>query len=154
MPQTTIEPFRDRSTDYHGVREFDDWRLRLYSVSYGGGDIDWQAYQDAWPLVSEILPRPAATDSRPGVGFAIAHQGRDIHYLVVVWWDNENEMPVRLFVRPLDLQSGWRKGRQGESFCVYDMAVMWQERNAYIASMMSVSGGGIDSYLNRDGSLD
>ncbi len=79
------------------------------------------------------LPQPAQIVGRPGLGFLICHQGRTGDYTILCWWDRENELPIRVFVRD---DQGWRPARGSESVCVWDLEVIWHERCAYVESML------------------
>lgn len=142
------EPYRPRPIAFHGVREQNGWRLKTYSIVYGAPEIDWNAYDAAWPLVHAALPTPAASPDRPGVGFVIAHTGRDVYYLVLGWWDRENELPLRVFVRELGTHGDWRPARGAESVCVWDLDVIGFERDAYVATVLTRSPDA-EAYLNR-----
>jgi hypothetical protein len=101
-----------------------------------------------WELTADtVLPTPAITASRPGVGFVILHQGSGADYLPIAWWDNENEMPLRVFVRE---GGSFRRARGGESICVWDIGVIAQERDAYIRHVLTAESN-VDAYLNDCG---
>ena len=89
----------------------------------------------------------AVTDKRPGVGFAISHQGNGADYAVLGWWDNENELPLRVVVRPQTPDGSWRPARDGESVCVWDLEVIWFERQSYVQTLLN--GGTVEDYLER-----
>ena len=76
------------------------------------------------------------------MGFVIEHQAIGIDYLVLAWWDRENELPLRIFVRERDAQAAWRTARGGESVCVWDLEVIGAERDAYIATVLDGGDGG------------
>jgi hypothetical protein len=88
------------------------------------------------------MPQPAVTLSRPGVGLLIFHQGATGDYVVTSWWDNENEMPTRVFVRE---SNTWRPAAESESFCVWDLKIMWHEREAYVRTLLA--GLGSEDYM-------
>ena len=142
-----MEPFAPRHIAFHGLRTPGDWRLKLYSVQYGPGSIDWAGFAAGLSLAEAELPQPAVTASRPGVGFLIAHQGRTGDYAVLGWWDNENELPLRVFVSP-DGRKSWRHGQGSESICVWDLEIIWSERQAYIETVLSPTGD-VTAYLDR-----
>ncbi len=133
--------YEQRPIRFHGLREVDGWRLKQYSITYGNAPIDWVAFEPAMAMVEALLPHPAVTAQRPGVGFLIAHQGRTALYTVLAWWDNENELPIRVFVRSLERGGEWRAARGAESFCVWDIQVIAFEREAYVATVLA---GGAD----------
>jgi hypothetical protein len=141
--------YAPRPTRCHGVRESGGYRLKLYSVVQGEDPIDWPVYEEGMALVLPLLPQPAVTPERPGVGFLIAHQGRGEHYLVAGWWDRENELFLRVARRPFGAAGTWAIASAGESGCVWDLRVFWFEREAYVASVLTPeSGPDFDWYLS------
>jgi len=96
-------------------------------------------------LLWDTLPDPAEAEGRPGVGWVILHLGRDVDYLVLGWWDRENELPVRIWVR--EGGNPWRVARGPESFCVWDLEVMAHERDAYVRHVLRLGPSGVDDYL-------
>ena len=140
-----MQPYEPRPIRFHGVRPVDGWRFKQYSIAYGAANVDWQDFEPAVLQAEAALPRPALNSGRPGVGFCIAHRGRTALYLVLAWWDNENELPVRVFVRGLEPQAGWRPARGSESMCVWDLQVVAFERDAYVGTVLGPAGGGADA---------
>jgi hypothetical protein len=132
-----MRPYEPRPICFHGLREIDGWRLKRYSITYGPGPLEWSAFEPAMALVDAALPRPAVTAGRPGLGFVIAHRGRTALYCVLSWWDNENELPTRVFVRALEGDAEWRAARGPESFCVWDLQVIAFERDAYVTTVLA-----------------
>ena len=126
-----------------GIEEIRGYRLKCYSIVYGDVPFRREDFEGGMTLAANALPSPAVTDVRPGVGLAILHQGRTGHYLILSWWDNENELPTRVFVRT---GGEWRPARASESFCVWDLEVMWREREAYVKTVLG--GKAISEYLN------
>jgi hypothetical protein len=132
-----MHAYEPRPIRFHGIRDVDGWRLKRYSIAFGGRPVDWPAFEAASTLADAVLPRPAVAAGRVGVGFAIAHQGRTALYYVLGWWDNENELPLRIFVRALEGGAQWRVARGSESVCVWDLQVVAFERDAYVATVLA-----------------
>jgi hypothetical protein len=124
-----------------GLRTERDWRVKTYAI-VAHGALDSARFAPGWKLALAALPEPAATAERPGIALAIAHQGRTGDYLVLAWWDRENELPLRGFVRDGDR---WRAARGSESICVWDLELLWREREAYVATVLGE--GGPERYL-------
>ncbi|HEX2093243.1 MAG TPA: hypothetical protein VHG28_12625 [Longimicrobiaceae bacterium] len=153
-PVSAMHPYLPRPIRHHGLRRHAGWRLKVYSIAFGAAPLDWIAFEPGLDLALAALPTPAATGERPGVGFLIAHRGRNADYLVLGWWDRENELPVRVFLRTPD-EPGWRPARGSESFCVWDLQVIGFEREAYVSTVLSDSGAdGVAAYLERHLGVD
>ena len=86
-------------------------------------------------------------EGRPGVGFVIAHQGQTANYTVLAWWDRENELPLRVFVDEAKNGDGWRPNEADESVCVWDLEILWKERQAYVDHVLRPGGGSVEGYL-------
>lgn len=127
--------YEERAIRATGLVEHAGWRLKAYGISHDGSPPGEEDFGGGVRLALAALPRPAAAVGRPGVGFLISHRGRTADYVVLGWWDRHNEMPVRVFVREPD--AAWRPSREGESFCVWDLQVMWFEREAFVGTVMS-----------------
>jgi hypothetical protein len=68
--------------------------------------------------------------------------------VVLAWWDHENELPPRVFLRRVRTHP-WRAAQAGESICVWDLEILWDERLAYVATMLTPAGSGRAGYLER-----
>jgi hypothetical protein len=132
-----MQRYEPRPIRFDRVREVDGWRLKVYTVTYGTTSVDSSAFGPAMAMVDAALPRPPITPSRHGVGFVILHQGRTALYCVLGWWDNENELSLRVFVRGLESSAEWRPARGAESVCVWDLQIIGFERDAYVATLLT-----------------
>lgn len=144
----TIHAYEPRPIRFRRVRAVNGWRLKEYSVTFGVAEFDDGSFADGVSMALTALPQPAVTPARPGVGFVILHRGRGADYVVLAWWDNENELPLRVFVRT-NGEAAWRAARDSESICVWDLEVVAFERDAYVQNMLAASGADIDGYLAR-----
>ena len=130
-----LQSFAPREIRFRGVRSRGGWSLKFFSVVYGGTAFDVTGFEPPVETALDCLPSPDHEQGRPGLGFLIAHQGRAENYLILAWWSNENELPIRVWVRREG--KDWRPAVEGESVCVWDLEVVWEERQAWIATMMS-----------------
>lgn len=143
----TFTPFIARPIRYLGLIDLEGYRLKHYAIRYGSSPFRAGDFEAGLKVAFESLPRPAITDTRPGVGFAIAHQGNGADYAVLGWWDNQNELPLRVVVRSQLKGDDWRPARGGESVCVWDLEVIWFERQAYVQTLLN--GSTAEDYLDR-----
>ena len=133
-----------RRIDALGIWRARDYRLKMYSVTAGLKPLDPEAFHDGRALALQSLPPVAPEDGRPGAGVLLHHQGYTKNYTVACWWDQENELPVRVFVSAGD---GWRTANEHESICVWDLEILWFERDAWVATVLS--GAAIEPGVNR-----
>ena len=136
--------YRPRPLRFLGVESVTGHQLKVYAIWHGDQPFDRGRFTAGWELATAALPPPDTASGRPGLGFAVLHQGATGDYLILSWWDRENELPTRVHVGG---PSGWRPAEGGESFCVWDMRVMWWEREAYVAAVLSGRAAGREAYL-------
>ena len=148
-----MQPWAPRPIRSHGIRSHGEWRLKRYSIVHGAEPADWSAYwREFEPGVGRVLadlPHPARTPVRPGVGFLIAHRGRGASYVVLGWWDRENELPLRIAVRDHEPGAAWRAAAASESVCVWDLEVVGHERGAWVATVLGGPAGELDDRVSR-----
>lgn len=99
--------------------------LKLYTISATGGAV---SHADFLPRLTE-MKRTRAVPWAETPAFAIFHAGASLPYLVLCWWGNDNELFTAVSVRTA---AGWVEDAAKFSFCVWDLEVMWHERNAFI----------------------
>jgi hypothetical protein len=141
-----MEPFAPRETRFGGLRPSGPWTLKLYSVAHGAAAFDWGRFEPGLQLAERGLPPPDDARGRPGLGFLIAHRGRTGDYVVLGWWDRENELPLRVFVRD-GTTGSFRPAADDESVCVWDLEIVWAERQAWVSRMMGRDGPDPAAYL-------
>ena len=133
-----------RPLTFLGVEAVAGYQLKVYAIRSADQAFERGRFAGGWTLAAEALPQPAVTGGRPGLGFVILHQAQGDDYLILGWWDRENELPTRVFLGGIN---GWREARGGESFCVWDQRVMWWEREAYVGTVLAGRAGGAEAYL-------
>jgi len=141
-----MQPYSPRAIRFRGVRTHGSWKLKLYSVLYGAGPLDWAGFEPGLQAAASALPQPDDDRRRAGLGLLIAHQGRTADYVVLGWWDRENELPLRVWVRHVRSEA-WRPAMDDESICVWDLELLWAERQAWVTTMMATSEMNEVAYL-------
>jgi len=99
--------------------------VKLYSISASGLPVERAAYLSR--LAEMKRTRSITWPSTPA--FAMFHDGATMRYLVLCWWGNDNELFTAVSVLSA---MGWVEDASRFSFCVWDLEVMWHERNAFI----------------------
>jgi hypothetical protein len=143
-----MTPFHPRPISFLGQTEARGYVFKLYSVTMEGKPFKLEDAYDGFQLVLRHLPQPAQALGRPGVGFCIFHWGNGADYVVLCWWDRENELPLRIALRTDD-EPDWRLAQGSESFCVWDLQIIGFERDAYVQSILSEQPGKAEDYLQR-----
>lgn len=126
--------FKDREIAFIGVHEHARLAIKMYVISHDSG---MPSCEDTHQAISTWLlqkGRSASLDDAR-LGFAINHRGRGLDYFIFCYWSNENECFLNLRVREQTEGARWRDARD-ESFCVWDLEVIWHERKSYVRHML------------------
>lgn len=85
--------------------------------------------------LAEVQSDKAQFDWAHLPAFAICHAGAGADYLVLCWWGNDNELFTSTSVRQPD--GGWVIDPDRWSFCLWDLEVLWGERNLFVEMLYS-----------------
>lgn len=140
--------YQPRPVTFLDLWEHRGWRMKLYGIAYGRSRPEASLVQRAGELAAEILPEAS---EEYGVGFIGAHQGKAGNFIFVDWWADENELHHHVFISkdgaPEDFVDATATG---PTACVWDLAVIHYERNAWIETVMKRAGEeAFDAYLER-----
>lgn len=104
--------------------------LKRYTISASGKPVDSLPYQKQLDKVASGL----GLDWDCTAAFVIFHEGTSLRYLVLAWWGNDNELFNSVSVED---DGQWIEDNRKFSFCLWDLEVIWHERNSYIQHMYS-----------------
>ncbi len=102
-----------------------EYGVKVYTVAASNDPVERGLFVPRMRAV--LVERGLDLQSTPA--FAIFHQGVSYLYLVVCWWGNDNELFTSVSVKEGD---DWVEDPKRFSFCVYDLEIIWAERNFFI----------------------
>lgn len=145
-----FSPYSKRRVRPLPLLEFEDWRLKVYGVTAEGRRLDAALVNAARDAARRLLPKPGvAAPLRYGAGFVIAHAGLDANFVVIGWWGAQNELSLRVLTSPPGqtrcLEE--RTNAEGSVACVWDMAILWAEREAWVTHVLRPGGADFEGYL-------
>ncbi len=95
-----------------------------------------------------ILPTPAVTATRYGVGFLGVHDGRGGNFVFVDWWEHENELHHHVFFSMSADPGALRPATAADPIaCVWDLGVVAHEREAWIRHVLAADIPDLDAYI-------
>ena len=104
--------------------------IKPYTVSASGEAVA----QPAYLAQLQVVKSQKSLDWACTPSFSIFHEGASSKYLVLAWWGNDNELFTSVSVRE---PAGWLVESDQYSFCLWDLEILWAERNIYIETMYS-----------------
>jgi hypothetical protein len=131
--------------------EWQGWRMKVYGISAHGQYPPEALVQAAKEIARQRLPQPAVSDKHYGVGYLVIHDGEHGDYVLVDWWSDQDIVQHHLY--------GALKGHAGKleyhwppgaGFCVWEIAVCWFEREAWVEMVLNnPQGPDLERYLAR-----
>lgn len=146
MPFT---PYERRYVTRLGLWQVDDWQVKAYGLARSDAPPRAALVAEAQSAVADALPDPAVTEDRYGVGFVIVHEGADGDYVLVDHWFGENMLRNQVYWRRAHEPALWPAPPDGPTVCVWELAVLAHERQAWIDEVLEPDRGGLPSYLDR-----
>lgn len=106
-----------------------DWSdpdgVKIYTISALGRPVDQAPYLSRLFEVKRAKSLPWGETP----AFVIFHDGAQARYLVLCWWGNDNELFTSVSV---ETPYGWVEDPSRFSFCLWDLEVIWHERNSFV----------------------
>lgn len=99
--------------------------IKVYTISARGMPVN----QDEYALRLGEIKRQKNVDWATTPAFVLMHDGASCRYLVLAWWGNDNELFTSVSV---NTDAGWIEDASRFSFCLWDLEVIWFERNCFI----------------------
>ncbi len=145
MEGVTYQP---RSVSFLELWRPESWRIKIYGIAYAHPKPDPTLLETAKVLASRVL---SPVGEHYGVGFVGVHQGKTEHFIFVDWWARENELNHRVFTSALVSPTKFTDTTaSGVMACVWDLAVISHEREAWIETVMKVAKpDDFKAYLER-----
>lgn len=128
------------------------WQIKFYGIAYDRPSPDPGLVRAARRLFEPLLINDAARTHHYALGFAGAHQGRGADFVFLGWWADENELHYRAFAAPSGQWDTLRPtgAPAGPLACVWDVAVIAHERDAWLGTILSnPAGADAEAYLKR-----
>ncbi|MBX7151915.1 hypothetical protein K1X84_09770 [bacterium] len=149
IPIKLSEPFAPRALGYLGHWMIDEWSFKIYTITYHSNT---QASSEYLTLVKRLWKKipDVSKVSSYGIGFIILHNGWNANFISFNWFADENMIVTHSFVAPIDHPLDYRFNTlTGMNMCVWDCAVIWQERSAWVKCIMSdPQRPDVDGYMN------
>ena len=141
-------PYVPRPVTGLGIWRCRDWRLKQYTIAYRREAARLELIEAAKRAAGAVLPAPAVTPTRYGVGFLGVHDGSGSNFVFVDWWEHENELHHHVFFSTTDDPGRLRAATPDDPIsCIWDLTVIAHERQAWIRHALSAHGADLDAYL-------
>jgi hypothetical protein len=130
------QAYAQRNVRFLEIYRTEGWILKLYGIAWQGSAPHIEVVEQAKRATARVLPSPAETENRYGVGFVIIHDGQDARWLLVDWWELESILHHQLLTMPLDGGAPFEPAPPGMTACVWELPVILFERDAWVNTVL------------------
>ena len=145
--------YKSRPVRFLEIINHDGWQIKLYSISAKNKLVNTQTIEYVRQYLSEWLNKSFIyTLDTYKVATLILHEGKEGCFAIINWWIDENMLQQFVYLATNDTPPKFKLySDKGIITCVWEIAVLWFERNAWVEHVLKQPGNpeGINNYLNQ-----
>lgn len=143
--------YKTRPVRFVELYRHTDWYIKIYSISVKHEMVEqhWidRAKQNLSAWLQQAGNYPLDTCQTATL---IIHEGKEGCFAILCWWIDENMLQLFVYLASYNNQPEFvLYSDKGMVTCVWEMAVLWFERNAWVEHVLSKADSpDIEAYLN------
>lgn len=149
--------YQTRPIRFIELYQHQDWKIKIYSISiknerFSSTHIELAKQQlNEWLKLSKNYPLTTYK-----IATLIIHEGKEGCFAILNWWIDDNMLQNHVFVATYKNPNHFKLfSDKGIITCVWELAVIWFERNAWVEHVLKQSGQpNFDAYLNSQFNAD
>lgn len=145
-----LSAYKTRPIRFVEIYEVMNWKIKIYSISIYNEYIEQSNLTDAKSHIKEWLSK-AEIYSFETYHHAtlILHECSDGYFAIINWWIDENMLQNFVYLKKQKETAFQLFSQDGIATCVWEMAVWWHERNAWVKHvLMKHDKPDFEAYLN------
>jgi hypothetical protein len=146
----SLTKYQSRPIRFLEIYVHNDWKIKVYSISVRREIISNEDLEQAKEKLDPWLEKAKQTNL-PIYNMAtlIIHEGREGVFAILNWWLDENMLQNHVYFKTPLNQEFQSYSDNGIVTCVWELAVWWHERNAWLKHvLMQNEKPDFNSYLN------
>jgi len=129
--------YAPRSVRFKGHFLFEDWRIKLYSISVRNEHVEESRLNEVKFNLSKWLEKSCAYPlDTYRMATLIIHEGKEGCFVILNWWIGENMLQNFCYLKRHGEPDFQLYSDQGMMACIWEMAVLWHERNAWVRNIL------------------
>lgn len=149
--------YKTRPIRFMEIYQHQDWRIKIYGISIHNEFVRAEIIENAkksltaWLEKANIYPLDTYQ-----IATLILHEGKEGCFAIINWWIDENMLQQFVYLAPYDnLSQFCLFSDKGIVTCVWEMAVLWFERSAWVENVLKkVPNADFETYLQQHFNAD
>jgi hypothetical protein len=142
--------YLQRPVRFLEIHLHNDWQIKLYSISIKNEYVSKENVQKAKQHLDNWLSKSSIYNLETyKIATLILHEGKEGCFAIINWWIDENMLQNFVYLIE-DGQDYKLFSANGITTCVWEMAILWHERNAWVKHvLMQNEKPDFKAYLNE-----
>lgn len=143
--------YKTRPVRFMELYQHGDWMVKIYSISVKHEVVDHHWIEQAKHSLETWLKQADSYQlDTYKTATLILHEGKEGCFAILCWWIDENMLQLFVYLaNDAQPDNFILYSDKGIITCVWEMAVLWFERNAWVEHvLMKADKPDIESYLN------
>ena len=142
------EKYSARKINFVGIHSNNGWQLKTYNILYKDRVIDDELVGFAQEFAVKVLPQPATTTNRYGLGFVSIHQGKTYDFVAIGYWLYDTELKLTTYLRGSSTSKELQAVASDEiSHDIWDIRLMSFEAESWAKHMLMNTTAEPEKYL-------
>jgi hypothetical protein len=134
----TFTKYKNRPIRFVEIYHVTGWKVKIYSISVHHEFVTETNLMDAKNKLKEWLAIASKHDLPTyKIATLILHEGKEGVFAIINWWIDENMLQNFVYLKKYNEQEFQLFSQDGICTCVWEMAVWWHERNAWVKHILS-----------------
>jgi hypothetical protein len=144
-------PYKPRTIRFLELYQHDEWALKIYSISYKNERVENDDVLLAKSYLNEWLSKSKAYQLETyNIATLILHESKEGCFAIINWWTDANMLQNFVYLKKAGETHFEIYSDNGMATCVWEMAVWWHERNAWVKHiLMRNENPDVEAYLSE-----
>lgn len=145
-----MKPYKPRPIRFIEIFHFNDWKIKVYSISYRNEYVSEKFILKAKENLGEWLVKSNSTALETyKTATLILHEGKEGCFAIINWWIDENMLQHFVYLSSNEDAEYNLYSNSGIITCVWELSVLWFERNAWVKHVLKNNSPDFEAYLNE-----
>lgn len=127
--------YQQRPVRFIEIHQHKDWQIKLYSISIYNEFVSSENVKNAKQHLDQWLARSSGNLDNYKIATLILHEGKEGSFAIINWWIDENMLQNFVYLKKVG-EDYKLFSADGITTCVWEMAVLWHERNAWVKHVL------------------
>lgn len=144
-----MKPFKSRPIRFLEIIKLNNWHIKCYSISDSNERVPEVYVHKAKSNLGQWLHLSHLTTlTNYSTATLLLHECKEGCFAIINWWVDDNMLQHFVFLTPNINSPFSLYSDSGVVTCVWELEVLWHERNAWVKHVLTANQPDFTAYLN------